>query len=39
MTPDQSAAIAYFLLLGGITLVVLCALTALLEHYMDLEEL
>jgi len=41
-----TAAIAYFLLLGGITLVVLCALTALLERgvnayfdHMDLEEL
>jgi len=30
VTPDQSAA-TYFLLLGSITLAVLCALTALLE--------
>jgi len=42
MTPDQSAAAAYFLLLGGITLAVLCVLTALLERglnvYFDHEE-
>jgi len=31
----STAAIAYFLLLGGITLAVLCALTALLERALN----